>query len=59
MDFDLTDEQQLIRSTAREFTDREIVEQAKQKAATTTMTWAREEDRRPGLPRGDRATRMQ
>jgi butyryl-CoA dehydrogenase len=32
MDFDLTDEQQLIRSTAREFTDREIVEQAKQNA---------------------------
>jgi butyryl-CoA dehydrogenase len=32
MDFDLTDEQQLIRKTAREFTDREIVEQAKQNA---------------------------
>jgi butyryl-CoA dehydrogenase len=32
MDFDLTDEQQLIRSTAREFTDKEIVEQAKQNA---------------------------
>jgi butyryl-CoA dehydrogenase len=32
MDFDLTDEQELIRSTAREFTDREIVEQAKQNA---------------------------
>jgi butyryl-CoA dehydrogenase len=29
MDFDLTDEQQLIRKTAREFTDNEIVEQAK------------------------------
>jgi hypothetical protein len=26
MDFDLTDEQRLIRSTAREFTDNEIVE---------------------------------
>ncbi len=32
MDFDLTDEQQLIRQTAREFTDKEIVEQAKQNA---------------------------
>jgi butyryl-CoA dehydrogenase len=32
MDFDLTDEQQLIRRTAREFTDNEIVEQAKQNA---------------------------
>jgi alkylation response protein AidB-like acyl-CoA dehydrogenase len=32
MDFDLTDEQQLIRTTAREFTDNEIVERAKQNA---------------------------
>jgi butyryl-CoA dehydrogenase len=32
MDFDLTDEQQLIRQTAREFTEREIVERAKQNA---------------------------
>ncbi len=32
MDFDLTDEQQLIRSTAREFTDKEIVAQARQNA---------------------------
>ncbi len=32
MDFDLTDEQQLIRRTAREFTDNEIVQQAKQNA---------------------------
>jgi alkylation response protein AidB-like acyl-CoA dehydrogenase len=32
MDFDLTDEQQMIRQTAREFTDREIVERAKQNA---------------------------
>ena len=29
MDFDLTDEQRLIRETAREFTDREIVERTK------------------------------
>ncbi len=29
MDFDLTDEQQMIKQTAREFTDKEIVEQAK------------------------------
>jgi len=34
MDFDLTDEQQLIRQTAREFTDKEIVERAKQNART-------------------------
>ncbi|MHB1999729.1 MAG: acyl-CoA dehydrogenase family protein [Solirubrobacteraceae bacterium] len=32
MDFDLTDEQQLIRSTAREFTDGEIVQRAKENA---------------------------
>jgi alkylation response protein AidB-like acyl-CoA dehydrogenase len=30
MDFDLTDEQQLIRDTAREFTDREVVERARE-----------------------------
>jgi butyryl-CoA dehydrogenase len=30
MDFDLTDEQRLIRETAREFTDNEIVEQARE-----------------------------
>ncbi len=32
MDFDLTDEQQLIRATAREFTDKEIVVQARENA---------------------------
>jgi butyryl-CoA dehydrogenase len=32
MDFDLTDEQQLIRSTAREFTDNEIVQRSKENA---------------------------
>lgn len=32
MDFDLTDEQQLIRETAREFTDREIVARSRQNA---------------------------
>jgi butyryl-CoA dehydrogenase len=32
MNFDLTDEQQLIRKTAREFTDNEIIERAKQNA---------------------------
>jgi alkylation response protein AidB-like acyl-CoA dehydrogenase len=32
MDFDLSDEQQLIRTTAREFTDREIVARARQNA---------------------------
>ncbi|HEY7892270.1 MAG TPA: acyl-CoA dehydrogenase family protein [Solirubrobacteraceae bacterium] len=32
MDFDLTDEQRLIKETARNFTDNEIVEQAKQNA---------------------------
>ncbi len=32
MDFDLTDEQQLIRATARDFTDREIVARSRQNA---------------------------
>jgi len=32
MDFDLTDEQRLIKQTAREFTDNEIVERARQNA---------------------------
>src|SRR6516164_8511068 len=32
MDFDLTDEQRLIKSTAREFTDREIVERSRENA---------------------------
>jgi butyryl-CoA dehydrogenase len=30
MDFELTDEQQLIRETARSFTDNEIVERARE-----------------------------
>ena len=32
MDFDLTDEQELVRRTAREFTDREIWDRARQNA---------------------------
>jgi len=32
MDFDLTDEQQLIRETARDFTDKEIVERSRENA---------------------------
>src|SRR5580658_2443568 len=32
MDFDLTDEQRLIKETAREFTDKEIVEQSRENA---------------------------
>ena len=32
MDFDLTDEQRLIKETAREFTDNEIVEQSRENA---------------------------
>src|SRR6516162_4212900 len=32
MDFDLTDEQQLIRETAREFTDNEVVERSRENA---------------------------
>src|SRR5437899_10313137 len=32
MDFELTDEQRLIKRTAREFTDREIVERARENA---------------------------
>ncbi|HLI32905.1 MAG TPA: acyl-CoA dehydrogenase family protein [Solirubrobacteraceae bacterium] len=32
MDFDLTDEQELIRSSARDFTDREVIERARENA---------------------------
>src|SRR3954451_1587884 len=32
MDFDLSDEQKLIRETAREFTDKEVVPQARENA---------------------------
>jgi len=32
MDFDLTDEQELIRATAREFTDKEVVERSRENA---------------------------
>ena len=32
MDFELTDEQRLIKSTAREFTDSEIVERSRENA---------------------------
>src|SRR6202022_4406197 len=32
MDFDLTDEQSLIRQTAREFTDNEVIDQARENA---------------------------
>jgi len=32
MDFDLTDEQRLIKQTAREFTDNEIVQQTRENA---------------------------
>ena len=41
MDFDLTDEQRLIKETAREFTDNEIVDRSRAKTrATTTSTWS-------------------
>jgi len=39
MDFELTDEQRLIKDTAREFTDKEIVKQSRETRATTTLTW--------------------
>ena len=32
MDFELSDEQRLIKNTAREFTDREIVERSRENA---------------------------
>ena len=32
MDFELTDEQRLIKDTARQFTDREIVERSRENA---------------------------
>ena len=38
MDFDLSDEQRLIKDTAREFTDKEIVLQRAKTRATTTST---------------------
>ena len=39
MDFDLSDEQRLIKDTAREFADKEIVVQSRETRATTISTW--------------------
>ena len=55
MDFDLTDEQRLIKETAREFTDNEIVVAvARKRAQPPFRRRPGEEDRRPGLSRRDR-----
>ena len=59
MDFELSDEQKLIRETAREFTDKEIVFQSRENARNHHFDLDLvEEDRRPGLPRRDRACRV-
>ena len=59
MDFDLTDEQQLIRETARDFTDNEIVDRgARERPQRALRPRARREDRRAGLPRRDRPARV-
>ena len=58
MDFDLTDEQRLIKQTAREFTDKEIVDRARENARNHHFDLDLVEDRRPGLPRGDRPARV-
>ena len=56
MDFDLTDEQRLIKQTAREFTDNELIERSARKRAQPPLRpGAGPEDRRAGLPRRDRA----
>ena len=58
MDFELTDEQQLIRETARDFTDKEIVPRARERPQRALRHRAGGQDRRPGLPRRDRAARV-
>ena len=56
MDFDLTDEQRLIKETAREFTDNEIVLQSRENARNHHFDLDLvKQGRRPGLPRRDRA----
>ena len=58
MDFDLTDEQRLIKDTAREFTDKEIVGAARENARNHHFDLelvAKIAD--AGLPRRDRARR--
>ena len=55
MDLNLTDEQQLIKSTAREFTDKELIPVADANSKNHHFdTRSRRQDRRPGLPRRDR-----
>ena len=56
MDFELTDEQRLVRETARAFTDNEIVERARENDRNEHFDLELvAEDRGSGLPRGDRA----
>ena len=59
MDFELTDEQRLIRETARAFTDNEIVERARENDRNEHFDLELvAQDRRPGLPRRDRPARV-
>ena len=59
MDFDLTDEQQLIRETARDFTDKEIVpRRARERPQPPLRPRPDRQDRRPGLPGRDRPPRL-
>ena len=59
MDFELTDEQRLIRETARAFTDNEIVERARENDRNEHFDLELvAEDRGAGLPRGDRPARV-
>ena len=56
IDFELTDEQRLIHETARDFADSEIVPaRPRQRPQRALRHRAREQDRRDGLPRRDRA----
>ena len=56
MDFDLTDEQRLIRDTAREFTDNEVIDSARENARNHHFDLELVEMlASPGLPRSDRA----
>ena len=59
MDFELTDEQRLVRETARAFTDNEIVERARENDRNEHFDLELvREDRGAGLPRGDRPARV-
>ena len=57
MDFDLTDEQRLIKQTAREFTDKEIVEQCAAKTRATTTSTSSSSRRSPTRATSARSSR--